>query len=114
MNACIRPASSRPSPVGATKYGHPRATCELNRVVAAVVPPVVYEVLDSLDLTALVGERVDIDELVCGRRRRGHRPSGRHRRNHRPCGHRRNRTKMDINAIVSKLDIDAIPSSGGH
>ena len=33
---------------------------DLNRIVAAVVPPVVYEVLDSLDLTTLVIERVDM------------------------------------------------------
>jgi hypothetical protein len=54
---------------------------ELNRVVAAVVPPVVYEVLDSLDLTALVGERVDIDLLV---------------------------SAVDVEAIVDRVDIAAI------
>jgi hypothetical protein len=54
---------------------------ELNQVVAAVVPPVVYEVLDSLDLTALVGERVDIDLLV---------------------------SAVDIEAIVNRVDIAAI------
>jgi hypothetical protein len=54
---------------------------ELNQVVAAVVPPVVYEVLDSLDLTALVGERVDIDLLV---------------------------SAVDIEAIVDRVDIAAI------
>jgi hypothetical protein len=54
---------------------------ELNRIVAAVVPPVVYEVLDSLDLTTLVGERVDIDALVWA---------------------------VDLEAIVDRVDIAAI------
>jgi hypothetical protein len=50
-------------------------------VIAAVVPPVVDEVLDSLDLTALVRERVDIDALV---------------------------STVDIAAIIDRMDIDAI------
>ena len=54
---------------------------DLNRIIAAVVPPVVDQVLDSLDLTALVRERVDIDMLV---------------------------SAVDIAAIVDRLDIDAI------
>jgi hypothetical protein len=54
---------------------------DLNRVIAAVVPPVVDEVLDSLDLTALVRERVDIDALV---------------------------STVDIAAIIDRMDIDAI------
>jgi hypothetical protein len=54
---------------------------ELNRVVAAVVPPVVYEVLDTLDLTALVGQRVDIDLLV---------------------------SAVDVEAIIDRVDIAAI------
>jgi len=54
---------------------------DLNRIIAAVVPPVVNQVLDSLDLTALVRERVDIDMLV---------------------------SAVDIAAIVDRLDIDAI------
>ena len=54
---------------------------ELNQIVAAVVPPVVYEVLDSLDLTTLVGERVDIDALVWA---------------------------VDLEAIVDRVDIAAI------
>jgi len=54
---------------------------DLNRIIAAVVPPVVDQVLNSLDLTALVQERVDIDTLV---------------------------SAVDIAAIVDRLDIDAI------
>jgi hypothetical protein len=54
---------------------------DLNRIIAAVVPPVVDQVLNSLDLTALVRERVDIDTLV---------------------------SAVDIAAIVDRLDIDAI------
>ena len=54
---------------------------DLNRIIAAVVPPVVDQVLNSLDLTALVQKRVDIDTLV---------------------------SAVDIAAIVDRLDIDAI------
>ena len=54
---------------------------DLNRIIAAVVPPVVEEVLDSLDLTALVQERIDIDALV---------------------------STVDIAAVVDRMDIDAI------
>jgi hypothetical protein len=54
---------------------------ELNRIIAAVVPPVVYEVLDNLDLTTLIAERVDIDALV---------------------------SAVDIEAIVDRVDIAAI------
>ena len=54
---------------------------DLNRIIAAVVPPVVDQVLNSLDLTALVRERVDIDTLV---------------------------SAVDIAAIVDRLDIAAI------
>ena len=57
------------------------AGADLNRIIAAVVPPVVDEVLDSLDLTALVRERVDIDALV---------------------------STVDIAAIIDRMDIDAI------
>ena len=57
------------------------ANADLNRIIAAVVPPVVEEVLDSLDLTALVQERVDIDALV---------------------------STVDIAAVVDRMDIDAI------
>jgi hypothetical protein len=53
---------------------------ELNRVVAAVVPPVVYEVLDSLDLTAII-DRVDIDAIL---------------------------RQVDIDALVRQVDVDAI------
>jgi hypothetical protein len=54
---------------------------DLNQIIAAVVPPVVNQLLNSLDLTALVRERVDIDTLV---------------------------SAVDIAAIVGRLDIDAI------
>jgi hypothetical protein len=54
---------------------------DLNQMIAAVVPPVVDQVLNSLDLTALVRERVDIDTLV---------------------------STVDVAAIVDRLDIDAI------
>jgi hypothetical protein len=57
------------------------ANTDLNRIIAAVVPPVVEEVLDSLNLTALVQERVDIDALV---------------------------STVDIAAVVDRMDIDAI------
>jgi hypothetical protein len=59
------------------------ATDDLNRIIAAVVPPVVDEVLDSLDLTALVRERVDIDALI---------------------------STVDIAAVVDRMDIDAVVS----
>jgi hypothetical protein len=65
-------------------WGHIARTstgADLSRVIAAVVPPVVDEVLDSLDLTTLVRERVDIDALV---------------------------STVDIAAIVDRMDIDAI------
>jgi hypothetical protein len=54
---------------------------DLDRIIAAVVPPVVDEVLDSLDLTALVLERVDIDTLV---------------------------STVDVEAIVDRVDMAAI------
>jgi hypothetical protein len=57
------------------------ANTDLNRIIAAVVPPVVEEVLDSLNLTALVQERIDIDALV---------------------------STVDIAAVVDRMDIDAI------
>lgn len=57
------------------------ANDDLSRIIAAVVPPVVDEVLNSLDLTALVQQRVDIDALV---------------------------STVDIAAVVDRMDIDAI------
>ena len=54
---------------------------DLSRIVAAVVPPVVNEVLDNLDLTELVRERVDIDGLV---------------------------STVDIEAVIDRVDIAAI------
>ena len=59
------------------------ANDELSRIIAAVVPPVVDEVLDSLDLTALVQERVNIEVLV---------------------------SAVDIPAIIDRLDLDEIVS----
>ena len=67
-----------------TGRGHVARTstgADLNQVIAAVVPPVVNEVLDGLDLTALVRERVDIDSLI---------------------------STVDIAAIIDRMDIDAI------
>src|SRR5215210_6496609 len=57
------------------------ANADFNRFIAAIVPPVVNEVLDSLDLTELVRQRVNIDSLV---------------------------STVDIVAVVDRLDIDAI------
>ena len=57
------------------------ANADLTRIIAAVVPPVVDEVLDSLDLTALVQQRVDIEVLV---------------------------STVDIAAVVDRMDIDSI------
>ena len=54
---------------------------DLERVIAAVVPAVVSEVLDNLDLNAIVRERVDIDGIVA---------------------------TVDIAQIINRLDIDAI------
>ena len=66
---------------------------DLDRIIAAVVPPVVNEVLDSLDLTALVLERVDIDALVS------------------TVDVEAIIDRVDIAAIVEKIDIDAIAKS---
>jgi hypothetical protein len=57
------------------------ANDDLSRIIAAVVPPVVDEVLDSLDLTALVQQRVDIDVLV---------------------------STVDVASVVDRMDVDAI------
>lgn len=54
---------------------------DLERLIAVVVPAVVSEVLDNLDLNAIVRERVDIDGIVAG---------------------------VDIAQIINRLDIDAI------
>jgi hypothetical protein len=66
---------------------------DLNQIIAAVVPPVVYEVLDNLDLTALVLERVDIDTVVSA------------------VDVEAIVDRVDIAAIVERLDIDAIVSN---
>src|SRR5215211_7861029 len=57
------------------------ANADINRLIAATVPPVVNEVLDSLDLTELVRQRVNIDSLI---------------------------STVDIVAVVDRMDIDAI------
>jgi hypothetical protein len=54
---------------------------DLSQIIAAVVPPVVDEVLDNLDLTALVLERVDIDAVA---------------------------SALDVEAVVDRVDIAAI------
>ena len=66
---------------------------DLNQIIAAVVPPVVYEVLDNLDITALVLDRVDIDTLVSA------------------VDVEAIVDRVDIAAIVERLDIDAIVSN---
>jgi hypothetical protein len=53
----------------------------LKRVVAAVVPAVLQEVLNTLDLNAIVRERVDLDGLVA---------------------------TVDIDAIINRVDIDDV------
>jgi hypothetical protein len=76
--------------------GHAARTstgADLNQIIAAVVPPVVYEVLDNLDLTELVLERVDIDTLVSA------------------VDVEAIVDRVDIAAIVERLDIDAIVSN---
>ena len=100
--------------------GHEARTAaddDLSRIVAAVVPPVVNEVLDNLDLTELVRQRVNIDELVSTvdieavdrpRRHRRHRRPDRHR-----CDCQAHRSdaivdRIDIDAIVDRIDVDAI------
>ena len=85
---------------------------ELERVIAAVVPAVVDEVLDTIDLNAIVRR--------AGRHRRTRRHR-RHRRDHQPGRHRRDRgagststrspPRIDLDAIVDRLDIDAIVAS---
>jgi hypothetical protein len=76
--------------------GHAARTstgADLNQIIAAVVPPVVYEVLDNLDLTELVLERVDIDTVVSA------------------VDVEAIVDRVDIAAIVERLDIDAIVSN---
>jgi hypothetical protein len=54
---------------------------ELEQLVAAVVPAVVEEVLNTLDLNAIVRQRVDLDGLVLS---------------------------VDLDAIIERVDIDAV------
>jgi hypothetical protein len=54
---------------------------ELRRLVAAVVPAVLQEVLNTVDLNAIVRERVDIDDVV---------------------------RRVDLDAIVDRIDLDIV------
>ena len=81
LNERLHPARVAAAFVDRGQEARTSSDGELNRMIAAVVPPVVYEVLDSLDLTALVAERVDIDALAAA---------------------------VDIEAIVDRVDIAAI------
>jgi hypothetical protein len=54
---------------------------DLKRLVAVIAPAVVQEVLNTLDLNAIVHERVDIDDLVA---------------------------TVDIEAIINRVDIDDV------
>lgn len=67
-----------------------RATVELDPIVMAVVPVVVREVLDALDLNAIIRERVDLDGLVA------------------TVDVADVIARVDVNAIVDQVDIDAI------
>jgi hypothetical protein len=57
------------------------AVADLQRLVAALVPAVTSAVLDQLDLTALVRERVALDALVA---------------------------QVDIDAVAARLNVDAV------
>jgi hypothetical protein len=81
LNERLHPARVAAAFVDRGREARTSSDGELNQIIAAVVPPVVYEVLDSLDLTALVAERVDIDALAAA---------------------------LDIEAIVDRVDIAAI------
>jgi hypothetical protein len=81
LNKRLHPARVVEALAGRGDLARTSAGADLNRIIAAVVPPVVDEVLDSLDLTALVRERVNIDALA---------------------------STIDIAAIIDRMDIDAI------
>jgi hypothetical protein len=98
MHPPVLPERLHPTRVAETlaDRGHAARTstgADLNQIIAAVVPPVVYEVLDNLDLTELVLERVDIDTLVSA------------------VDVEAIVDRVDIAAIVERLDIDAIVSN---
>jgi hypothetical protein len=57
------------------------AAVDLRRLAAALVPAVTAAVLDRLDLTALVRERVELDSLVAG---------------------------VDVDAVAARVDVDVI------
>jgi hypothetical protein len=81
LNERLHPARVAEALAGRGHLARTSTSADLGRIIAAVVPPVVDEVLDGLDLTALVRERVDIDALV---------------------------STVDIAAIIDRMDIDAI------
>jgi hypothetical protein len=81
LNESLHPARVVEALADRGNLARASANADLNQIIAAVVPPVVEEVLDSLDLTALVQERVDMDALV---------------------------STVDIAAVVDRMDIDAI------
>ncbi len=56
-------------------------TVDLDRIVAILVPAVIREVLDTLDLNALILERIDLDRVV---------------------------QQVDIGAVVDRVDIDGV------
>ncbi|HET9778986.1 MAG TPA: hypothetical protein VFP81_06850, partial [Propionibacteriaceae bacterium] len=64
LNERLHPARAIEAFADRGQLARTSASDDLNRIIAAVVPPVVDEVLNSLDLTALVEQRVDIDVLV--------------------------------------------------
>ena len=63
---------------------------DLRRLVAAVVPAVVEEVLNTVDLNAIVRERVDLDGLVAS------------------VDIERIINRVDIDEVVRRVDLDAI------
>jgi hypothetical protein len=77
--------------IGGLADGVVRRAAELvDRVVAAVAPALVQKVLDQLDLTALVRERVDLDEVA------------------QDIDVERIVDRVDLDAIVAKVDIERI------
>jgi hypothetical protein len=65
---------------------------DLDRLITAMVPAVVAEVLDTLDLNAIVRDRVDLDGLVAA------------------VDIASVIDRVDVDAVVQKVDIDAIVS----
>jgi len=83
------PARLHPARAIDALAGHGRNTLshtggDLERLIATIVPVVVKEVLDALDLNAIVRERIDLDGLVAD---------------------------VDIGAVIDRVDIDAVARS---